>query len=227
VSYLVESEEPPLPRLPAKYDLYVITNSRLGGGRSVIEQAAAAIAGGADVIQLREPEMPTADLVELGRAMRALTRRTGTTFVMNDRVDVALVVDADGVHLGQDDMRPADARSLLGPDRIIGVSAGNPREYQLVLEQGADYIGVGPVYQTGSKGDAGTAIGPDGIATMRRLTDLPIVAIGGLSAENLSPVVSAGADGIAVISAVISQPDIAEAARVLKDALQRARRAGT
>jgi thiamine-phosphate pyrophosphorylase len=216
-----------LPQRPSNYELYVITDSRLGGGRSVLEQATAAIAGGADVIQLREPTMATADLVDLGRAVRELTNQTNTTFIVNDRVDVALVVDADGVHLGQDDMRPVDARALLGLDRIIGVSAGNPRELQLVLEQGADYIGVGPVYQTNSKGDAGVAIGPDGIAVVRRLTNLPLVAIGGLSADNLAPVIAAGADGLAVISAVIAQPDIAEAARSIKDAVQRARRASS
>jgi thiamine-phosphate pyrophosphorylase len=214
-----------LPRAAVRYDLYVITDSRLGLGRSVVQQAAAAIAGGADVIQLREPTMPTSDLVGVGRALRALTRQTGTIFIVNNRVDVAVVVDADGVHLGQDDLRPRDARSVLGPDRIIGVSAGNAREYELVLEQGADYIGVGPVYPTGSKADAGSAIGPEGIAAMRALTDLPIVAIGGLSKSNVAPVIAAGADGVAVISAVVAQTDIADAARELRDVIRREKHA--
>jgi len=214
-----------MARRPPRLDLYVILDGRLGGGRDVVEQARAAVAGGADAIQLREKGQETGELVELARRVGRVVREGGALFIVNDRVDVALAADADGVHLGQDDMRVDDARRLLGPDRIVGASAGNEREWVAVAGRGADYVGVGPVYPTASKPDAGAAIGPAGIAAMRARADIPIVAIGGIAAENLAPVIAAGADGVATISAVVSQPDIAAAARRIKYAIDEARRA--
>lgn len=212
--------------MPRSFDvtLYVITDSRLGRGRDQVELVAAAIAGGATMVQLRDKDLSTLAQYELGRRLRELTRRTGTTLIVNDRVDLALAIDADGVHLGQDDLPASAARAMLGPDRIVGVSDGNPDEYELVQREGADYLGVGPFAQTGTKADAGQAIGPKGIAAVRALTDLPIVAIGGISAANASAAIAAGADGVSVVSAIVSADDPESAARELRRAVEAGRR---
>ena len=208
---------------PFTLDLYVITHHALAGPRGILSVAEAAIAGGADVIQLREKDLPTAELVRLGTVLRELTRRTGRIFIVNDRVDVALAVDADGVHLGQDDMPIPIARRLLGPEKIIGGSAGNLEEARVCLEAGADYIGVGPIYRTGTKADAGAPVGPALITAIKELTGLPIVAIGGIDAQNARAPIVAGADGVAVVSAVFGAADPEAAARQLRAVVQAAK----
>jgi thiamine-phosphate pyrophosphorylase len=203
--------------------VYVITETSLARGRDQVDLIAAALRGGATMVQLRDKELPARDQYALGQRLRELTRARGAALIVNDRVDLALALDADGVHLGQDDLPPAVARALLGPDRIVGVSAGSPGELELVQREGADYLGTGPFAATGSKGDAGAAIGAAGIARVRALTDLPIVAIGGLTAASAAEAIRAGADGVAVISAVIAAADPALAASQLRQAVDTAR----
>jgi thiamine-phosphate pyrophosphorylase len=211
--------------VPRPFDLrlYVITDASLARGRDQVEVVAAALRGGATMVQLRDKELPARDQFALGLRLRELTRQRGAALIVNDRVDLALALDADGVHLGQDDLPPGIARQLLGPDRIVGVSAGSPSELELVRREGADYLGTGPFALTGSKGDAGAAIGAAGLAAVRALTDLPIVAIGGLTAATAGEAVRAGASGVAVISAVVSAVDPELAARELRQAVDAAR----
>jgi thiamine-phosphate pyrophosphorylase len=211
-------------RAALRLDLYVITDSRLAGERGNLWYIEEAIAGGADAIQLREKDASTLELIELGRALRDLTRRRGVLFIVNDRVDVALAVDADGVHVGQDDMPAPLARRLVGPDRIVGVSATTLAEAEQAARDGADYLGVGPIYPTGTKLDAKPATGVELIGQAKRATGMPVVGIGGIGPANAAEAVAAGADGVAVISAIVGRPDPRAAARAIKESVLRARR---
>lgn len=198
-----------------KYDLYVITDSKLSQGRSHEEVVRRAIAGGASVIQLRDKEASTRKLVEIGARLRALTREAGATFTVNDRLDVALAVGADGVHLGQEDMPARLARQLLGQGQILGVSATSLAEALQAEADGADYLGVGPIFPTATKPDAAPAMGLEALAEVVRQVSIPVVAIGGITSENVEGVVSTGVEGVAVVSAVVSAPDIQAAAQEL------------
>lgn len=196
----------------ARLALHVLTDHGLSRGRDLLTVARAALDGGATVLQLRNKTASTRTLVEEGVALRALTHERGALLIVNDRIDVALAIDADGAHVGQDDMPAALARQLLGPERILGVSAGNQQEAAEAVLAGADYLGVGPIYATGSKADAGPAVGTALLQELATRHSLPLVAIGGITAENVSAVIHAGATGVAVISAVVSADDIAGAA---------------
>jgi len=202
--------------LAARLGLYVLTDARAAAGRPLIDLVAAALRGGATAIQLREKSLSTLAQIQLGRELRRLTREAGALFIVNDRVDLALAVEADGVHLGQDDLPVDVARTILGPDAIVGGSAGNLDELRLSLAAGVDYLGVGPMYPTASKSDAGTAIGPAGLTAIRQRTDLPIVGVGGIAGTNVPAVLAAGANGVAIISAVIGADDVEGAARRLR-----------
>ena len=208
------------------YGLYVITFRGPQGGRGHLEVAEAALQGGARAIQLRDKELPGRDLLELALRIRSLIerRRPGTVFLVNDRVDVAAAGGADGVHLGQQDLPCSAARRILGPGAIIGVSASSVEEARRAQEEGADYLGVGPVFPTPSKEDAARPMGLEGLAEVRRLTGLPLVAIGGITEENAAAVLRAGADGIAVISAIYAAPDMTEAVRRLARLVEEERR---
>lgn len=188
--------------------VYVITGSHPSMERSVVDVVRQAIAGGAHLIQLRDKSASTRKLVETGRVIREITAAAGTVFLVNDRVDIAQAVEADGVHLGQDDLPAELARQILGPGKIVGVSVETPAEARDAQEAGADYVAAGPIFATSTKPDAGKPYGPGLIGRIKAATKLPVVAIGGINASNLAEVVRAGADGVAVISAVASQPDI-------------------
>lgn len=208
------------------YSLYVITDRSLAKGRSHLDVAKAAIAGGANVIQLRDKSASSLELYREGLRIRELTSRAGALFIMNDRLDLALAVDADGVHLGQDDLPLPAARKLIGADRIIGVSVENPEQAAVAEAQGASYVAIGPIYEAReSKGDAGPPVGPQAVAAIRKATRLPIVAIGGIKAHHIAEVIGAGADSIAVISAVVAAPHIKAAAADLRQRITAARRA--
>jgi thiamine-phosphate pyrophosphorylase len=202
---------------PACWRLYVITDERLGRGRSHLQIAEAAIRGGADVVQLRDKTASSRLLYDIALQLRRLTRETEVPFVVNDRLDVALAADADGVHIGREDLPASVVRRILGPGKILGVSAETVEEAVTAEKEGADYLGVGPVFEArGSKADAGEPLGLGLIARIRRECRLPIVAIGGIHAENARLVRDAGANAAAVISAVASADDIAQATRRLK-----------
>jgi thiamine-phosphate pyrophosphorylase len=203
------------------WSLYVLTDRRAGGGRSLVDVVRAAIRGGATAVQLRDKQATTRELVELGRALLEVTRPAGVPLIVNDRIDVALAIDADGAHVGQDDMPAPLARRLLGPDRVLGVSAGTVEEALQAQRDGADYVGTGDVYGTPTKADAGVPIGIAGLAEVVRAVSIPVVAIGGIQAENAAETVRAGAAGIAVVSAVIGAPDPEAAARQLVEITRR------
>lgn len=203
-------------RQAVDWSLYVVTDAGLSRGRSHVAVIEAAIAGGATVVQYREKHAPTRQMVAEAQVLRELTRRTGVPLIVNDRLDVALAVDADGVHLGQDDMPAALARRLIGPDKILGISASTLAEALQAVQDGADYLGVGPIFATPTKPDAAPPIGVDGLRLIRQHVSLPIVAIGGINATNAAEVMAAGPDGIAVVSAVVAAEDIAVAAQELR-----------
>ena len=205
------------------YDLCVITDATLSRGRSHLEVVCAAIRGGATMIQLREKEADRTTLVQIGQELRAVTRETGVLLIVNDRIDVALAVDADGVHVGQDDMPAACARRLIGPDRILGVSTRSLEEAIRGARDGADYLGVGPIFPTGSKPDAAPPMGTAGLSDIAARVRIPIIAIGGVRSENVESIVEAGADGVAVISAAVSAPDVEQATRRLRASVSAAK----
>ena len=222
-----EERRPP-PRGAALHDrlrLHVLTDRALSRGRSTAEVVTAALAGGATVVQLRDKERTGAALVGVGHHLRALTRAHGGLLIVNDRVDVALAIDADGAHVGQDDLPAREARRVLGPDRLLGVSARTVEEAVRAAGEGADYIGFGPVFSTATKGNAGPPRGLEDLRRACRAVAVPIVAIGGITPDNVGDVLVAGAAGVAVIAAVVTAPDIAAATRTLRQAIVDARRA--
>ena len=195
--------------------LYVITDHRLSKGRSITEVIAKAIAGGAGIIQLRDKESAAKKLIRDGFALRELTRAKDVFFIVNDRVDVAMAVDADGVHLGQDDFPVNLARQIIGEDKIIGVSVDSVEEAIQAVKDNADYVSIGSIFPTQTKPDAGDAVGTKIITEIKKYINVPLVAIGGIAADNISEVAAAGADSAAVISAVIGADDVEVAARSL------------
>jgi thiamine-phosphate pyrophosphorylase len=206
---------------PGLWRLHVLTDRKASRGRSHLQVAEAAIAGGADVVQLRDKEASSGELYREALQLRKLTRKAKVPFIVNDRLDIALAVDADGVHVGQADLPASVVRKIMGPGKILGVSVVTVEEAILAEKDGADYLGVGPVFEArGTKPDTGEPLGVDCIARIRRHCRLPIVAIGGINAENALKVRDAGADAAAVISAIVSADDISLAARRLKRILE-------
>jgi thiamine-phosphate pyrophosphorylase len=210
---------------PGLWRLHVLTDSKASRGRSHLQVAEAAIAGGADVLQLRDKEAPSGRLYLEALQLRKLTRDAKVPFIVNDRLDIALAVDADGVHVGQADLPASVVRKIMGPGKILGVSVATVEEAIRAEKDGADYLGVGPVFEArGTKPDTVEPLGVDCIARIRRRCRLPIVAIGGIHADNARKVREAGADGVAVISAIVSADDISSATGRLKRILEEAGR---
>jgi len=200
--------------------LHVLTDTVLQSRFSHLELARMAIDGGADTIQFRQKNGSTREMIEIARKLKEMCAEAGVTFIVNDRVDVAIASSADGAHLGQDDFPLALARKLMGEDAIIGGSAVTLDDAQGCLREGADYVGFGPVYPTSSKSDASS---PTGIEKMKKAIEtvpLPFIAIGGIDAQNVPEVMRAGAYGIAVISAVCCQTDPKQATRMLSQAMR-------
>lgn len=204
----------------ARLRLHVLTDREWSRGRAPLDVARAALDGGATVIQLRDKAADTRTLVAEALALRALTRARGALLIVNDRVDVALAVDADGAHVGQDDMPAALARRVLGSERILGVSAGNAAEAAAAVAAGADYLGVGPIYPSRGKPDAGAPTGTALLTALAARYATPLVAIGGITAACVGEVIHAGAAGVAVITAVVAADDITGAARDLAQRIQ-------
>lgn len=196
--------------------LYIVLDPAVAGGRSVVEIARQALAGGATMLQLRDKRSSDREILGSATEIAKLCRSAHVPFIVNDRVDIAWASGADGVHLGHDDLPLAVARKLLGHDAIIGMSAGNLTELAAVLPANPDYLGVGPMYATCTKSDAGQPVGPAMIRTLREAAPtIPLVGIGGITADNAGAVMAAGADGIAVVSAVVAAPDVEAATRAL------------
>lgn len=189
---------------------------------TALQLAREAIAGGVTMIQLREKNAPLRQVLTQGAQLRELCRELGVPFFVNDRVDVAILLDADGVHVGQDDIPGMAARKLLGDDKIIGISAGTIEEAEWAMENGADYLGVGPIYSTATKQDAGEAIGTALISAISQRWTVPVVGIGGINTENAAVIIEAGAHGVAVVSAITKQHKPLLAAQTLARTVQTA-----
>ncbi len=210
-----------------EFDTYLVTQASLSGEHSTPEVVAAAIEGGVDVVQVREKDATARDRLQVARTVREQTRAAGVPMVVNDRVDIAAAADADGVHLGDDDLPVAAAREQLGTDAVIGRSVSTPEAAREAEAAGADYLGVGAVYATGSKADIDDEEYEVGLAPVRDIdeaVDIPFVGIGGVTAENAAEVVAAGADGVAVITAVTAAADPTRATRKLGEAVAEGRR---
>ena len=184
--------------------LYLVTDRDLSLGRSLEEVVCEAVAGGVTIVQLREKDAATGEFVELARRLMAVLKPLGVPLIINDRVDVALAVDADGVHIGQSDMSYADARRLLGPDKIIGLSVENFEDLEAANALDVDYIGISPVYGTPTKTDTAEPFGLEGLRKAVQMSVHPTVAIGGMNASTVEDVMAAGTDGVAVVSAICS-----------------------
>ena len=196
--------------------LYAVTDRSWLGGHTLYQDVEAAIKGGATFVQLREKKLDEEHFLEEAKEIKELCRRYHVPFVINDNVDIALAMDADGVHVGQSDMEAGSVREKLGSDKIIGVSAQTVEQAVLAQQRGADYLGVGAVFPTGSKDDA-VEVSHDSLHAICEAVDIPVIAIGGISAENVKELAGSGICGIAVISAIFAQPDIEAATKELKE----------
>lgn len=201
------------------YSLYLVTDRSLSLGRSSEEIVVAAIRGGVTCVQLREKHCSTRKFIREARRLQPILHHSGIPLIINDRLDVALAIGADGVHLGQNDMHIGDARRLLGEKMIIGISAENLDDAIVAEQQGADYIGISPVFATDTKNDAAAPLGLEGIRRIRRAVNIPLVGIGGIHVGNVHEVQRAGADGVAVVSAIVSADCPETAASELKSLL--------
>jgi thiamine-phosphate pyrophosphorylase len=204
------------------WDVYLVTDDSLSAERTTPEIVEAAIDGGVDVVQLRDKSQSVRDRFETGKQVRELTRDADVTFIVNDRVDLVRALNADGVHLGADDLPIPSARDLLGPDVIIGRSVSTVSDAEDAERAGADYLGVGAIYRTGSKDDITEdehEVGPERITAIERAVDIPIVGIGGITPENADAVIGSGADGVAVITAITAAADPAAATAQLQEAV--------
>ena len=202
--------------------LYVVLDRAASAGRDLGDLLDAVIAGGARMIQLRDKSSPSGRLLPLAEQLRARCRDLGAIFIVNDRVDLAVAVGADGVHLGQDDLPPRVARPLLRPGMILGVSTHDESQARRARDDGADYVAVGSMFPTGSKAGF-RLVGPDLIRRVRPEIRAPLVAIGGITLDNVTEVIRAGADAVAVISAVCAAPDPASASRRFLEVIRAAR----
>lgn len=204
----------------SRLSLVVITDENLAGKRGLPAVVDSALRGGARAVQVRAKQAGAAELFELAGRLAASTRAAGALLVVNDRLDVALAVGADGVHLGPDDLPVAVARRAAPEGFLIGYSTDDPEAARRAVEEGADYIGCGAVYPTKHKADAGEAVGPEGLRRVVEAVDVPVVGIGGITAERAAHVAATGAAGCAVISAVMAAQDPEVAARDLLAAFE-------
>ena len=202
--------------------LYAVTDRSWLGGHTLYQDVEAAIKGGATFIQLREKKLDEEHFLEEAKEIKELCKKYRVPFVINDNVDIALAMDADGVHVGQSDMEAGMVREKLGPDKIIGVSAQTVEQAILAEQKGADYLGVGAVFPTGSKDDA-VEVSHDTLKAICEAVQIPVIAIGGISTGNVMELSGSGICGIAVISAIFAKPDIGTAAKELRKQTEKMR----
>jgi thiamine-phosphate pyrophosphorylase len=206
------------------YSLYLVTDRTLARGRAMLEIVRAAVQGGVTCVQLREKTCSTREFIEEALAVKEFLRSRGVPLIINDRVDVALAVGADGVHLGQKDMPLAVARAIVTDTMRIGISAESLADAVAAQQGGADYLGVSPIFATPTKPDAAAPLGLAGLQAIRRAVHIPLVGIGGLNRQTAAEVLRYGADGIAVVSAIVAAEDPEQAARELVQVIRSARR---
>jgi len=209
------------------YSLYLVTDRDLSRGRTTIEVVKAAVHGGVTCVQLREKSCSTKEFIEDALRIKDFLKAHYIPLIINDRIDVAMAVQADGVHLGQSDMPLEMAKAILKDSMIIGISAESVEDAVEAEKGGADYIGVSPVFATPTKTDTAPPLGLEGIQAIRRGVQIPIVGIGGLNKDNCADVIRSGADGIAVVSAIVSADNPEKAARGLKEIIRQAKKHGT
>lgn len=201
----------------AIYSLCLVTDRDLAKGRALADVVAAAVRGGVTMVQLREKSAGTRDMLDEALGLKALLEGSGVPLIVNDRVDVALAADADGVHVGQSDMPVEVVRRLIGPGKLIGLSITDAAQIARPDAAMADYLGIGPVHPQHTKPDASPPLGLGGFATLRRMTGKPVLAIGGVKAVDAALLREEGADGLAVVSAIMSAEDPERAARAFLD----------
>lgn len=199
----------------AALQLYAVTDSRWLNGNSLAEVVEKALAGGVTCVQLREKHLPFDEFLRTAKEIKALCKNSHVPFIVDDNLDIALACDADGLHIGQNDMPAAKARQLLGPDKFLGVSAQTAQQAVTACRDGADYLGVGAVFPTGTKTDA-VEVPLDMLKTITAAVDIPVVAIGGINADNIAQLSGTGIAGAAVVSAIFAQKDIKKAAANLR-----------
>lgn len=202
------------------YTLYLCTDSGLMSCATVEESVEKAVLGGCSIVQLREKTASSLELFQLAQRVKRVTDKYGVPLIINDRLDICQAVDAAGVHLGQSDLPCAEARRILGADKIIGVSAATPEEAAKAQSDGADYLGVGAVFPTSTKTNT-RKVTPEIIRSIRRAVEIPFVVIGGVNADNIQQLYGLGINGAAVISAVVAQPDITAAAQKMRRAAEK------
>ena len=208
------------------FGLYVVLGQKQQMGRDFETVTRAAIAGGAECIQLRAKELGKRDILDWARRLRGITAEAGVTFVINDHIDIALAAGADGVHLGQDDLPIPEARAIAGPDLILGASTHSLDQALVAEQEGASYINVGPVFPTMTKEGARAPVGPELLGNVLRQIKTPMTCMGGINAWNIGQVLAQGASRVAVVSAVVGADDIAGAARELAERIRDARDQG-
>lgn len=201
-------------------DVYPVTCERLSAGRSNLEVLEAVIRGGARIIQLREKEYPKRDLFQLALTFREVTAGAGLLLIINDNLDIAQAVGADGVHLGQDDL-PLPAARRLAPDLLIGISTHSLEEALEAEREGADYVNIGPIFATSTKAGVDRGLGPEAIATIGSRLSVPFTVMGGITAANLDEVLAGGARRIAMITAITQAADIAQAVRLFRERIRK------
>ncbi len=200
--------------------LYAVTDRSWLKGETLYRQVEKALLGGVSFVQLREKQLPYEEFLAQAKEIRALCARYGVPFVINDHVGIAWKTDADGVHIGQDDMDIREARRILGPDKIIGASAHTVEQAVTAQEQGADYLGAGAVFPTASKQDAGK-LSKETLQAICRAVEIPVVAIGGINAQNIVELAGSGIAGVAVISAIFGAKEITAAAKDLREKVEK------
>jgi thiamine-phosphate pyrophosphorylase len=206
------------------YSLYLVTDRELARGRTTVDIVAAAVRGGVTCVQLREKKCSTLDFIEQALALKTVLESARVPLIINDRVDVALAVEADGVHLGQTDMPLTHAKRIVGESMIIGISAESLEDAIEAEKNGADYLGVSPIYATPTKTDTAPPLGLEGLQAIRNSVRIPLVGIGGLNQSNSAAVIRSGADGIAIVSAIVAADDPAAAAGDLIQTIIEARK---
>ena len=204
------------------YSLYLVTDRGLAKGRSTLDIIRSAVQGGVTCVQVREKDCSTLDFIEQAQSIKEYLQSRGVPLIINDRVDVALAVEADGVHLGQTDMPLDMAKKIIGDSMIIGISAESLADAIAAEKGGADYLGVSPIYATPTKTDTAPPLGLEGLRAIRQKVNLPLVGIGGLNRDNAAAVIRHGGDGVAVVSAIVAADDPMQAAGDLKQIIDEA-----
>ncbi len=210
-----------MPRiLPNQTDIYALTDSKLSLGRSAVEVVAQLLKAQVKIIQYREKKLKAADMLRECQELRAMTKAANACFIVNDHIDIAMLVGADGVHVGQEDLPVSEVRKLIGPDKIIGLSTHSPAQAQEAIKLGADYIGVGPIFATQTKEDVCAPVGYEYLDYVAKNIDLPFVAIGGIKRHNIGEVVAHGGKCCALVSELVGAENIAKRVAEVRAAMQ-------